>query len=46
LKPDPALERRYEAALPLLAECCTVEERLDLLAAVCWPEAERLWVAA
>jgi hypothetical protein len=36
-----ALERRYEAALPLLGEL-TPGERVELLAAVVWPEAREL----
>jgi hypothetical protein len=44
LQPDPALLRRHEAALEVVRRNPDMSEgeRLDLLAAVVWPEDERL----
>ena len=42
-EPDASLRRRYDAALALISRGeVDKPARLDLLAAVCWPESERL----
>jgi hypothetical protein len=41
---DP-LRRRYRAAIGLLADCQTAGERIDLLAAIVWPQDDRLRAA-
>lgn len=46
LRPSPELLTRYEAALPLVTTLTRPEQRLDLLAAVVWPESEQLRDAA
>jgi hypothetical protein len=45
-KGDAALRRRYRAAIQLLPDALTVDERIDLLIAIVWPLHERLKDAA
>jgi len=42
---NTALRRRYRAAIKLLPDCETVDERIELLIAIVWPEDEKLRAA-